>query len=424
MLLEEQNKNSIFSKQKKILSGLLSIVCLYLLILSVSTEHLILYVLPWILIIFVTWLVTNKIKIKINKLSRWWLIFVLYTWLITFASNLVNLNNYNASTSLKNISIYLIAFISIIYITQFCDKKFFFRIIRNFLSICSILGMFEFITKIQFYQVIITSPFSKRIFQTLGVVSSPQYRMVLFFANPIYFAVCMNLLLLMLLFIPFKNRVFNIFIFLMAIFCLILTQSRSGWISFFAIGILYLIKVKKFKKFSIKSVGLTLISIFVLSLIIYFIGKMDANFFDKLNSIFWSRTNLIFNSPDRGSGARLANLTLIDYVQNSFEKIFGGGNGFALSLLADHPSVDGWTSAVDNQYLTFIIDYGWIGIGIIGIYIFKCLVYLRKEINSINIMILLSILLIFCSSFFFEFYIQMYLNYFLLILIAFFDVRD
>lgn len=424
MLSEESNDFGALSVQRKFLSGLLSIICLYLIVLSVSPEHLVLYFLPWVPCVFVTWMFTKTLTIKLDSLKTWWLVFMGYTWLITFINQLVNSKNYNATVSIKNISIYLLAFLSTIYITQFCDKKEFFKIVRDFLSFCSFLGIFEFITKIQFYQVIITSPFSKRIFQTLGIVSSSQYRMMLFFANPIYFAVCMNLLMLMLLFIPFKNRGLNTLIFLIAIFCLVLTQSRSGWITFGIIGLLYLLKTKKLNYISIKSLWYGMLSLLAVGLAIWVITKVEPNFLDKLNDIFWSRTNLIFDSPDRGSGARLANLALVNYVQNPIEKIFGGGNGFALSLLADHPSVDGWTSAVDNQYLTYIIDYGWIGTVIVVGYILKCLIYLKKETKSMDIMIILSILSIFCASFFFEFYIQLYLNYFLLILISFCDIRN
>ena len=50
------------------------------------------------------------------------------------------------------------------------------------------------------------------------------------------------------------------------------------------------------------------------------------------------------------------------YLTLSFGgKLFGKGSGAAFSLLQNN-SINGWTTAVDNTYISTLLDYGFIGL--------------------------------------------------------------
>lgn len=413
--------NSVQSNVKlksRFLSIVLSLIWIVFLLLNVSYDSRSIYLVIWLFLLIIGIIFTSTFTLTINSIQKIWLIFILYSLLITLVNQLLKFHNFNVTS--KDTFMYILEFLIALYIVQFCDRKYFFKIIRNFLALCTILGVLEYLTRLQFYTPIIKNPAAIQTFEAFGAVGSSTYRLMLFFSHPIYFAVFLNIFCLLLIFIPFENRILNSIFFVLSLFCLLLTQSRSGWISFLIIMLILLLKSGRLRNINFHFLIRVILGVALLIVIFNFLSRLDPNLFNYVNN----RLYAVFNSPEEASGARIANLTLANYINNDFLKFFGNGNGFAISLLQNNPTVNGWTLAVDNQYLTFFLDFGVVGLCFIVIFLIFCFKKLIDTNDSINILIISSILIIFISGYFFEFYTQNYINFFLFILISFIEDKN
>lgn len=401
----------------KFFSVILFIAFFFLLFLYIRISSILPFYFIFGFILLIGVISTQKLYIEINQLQKWWFIFIGYTLVTSIFAN--NILGVSTEGSAKSSIVFFLIFIIVLYFVQFSDRICFFKIIRNFLAICSILGILEYITKFQFYRNLITVDNIERTYQIYGIPGTPNYRLILFFGHPIYFSIFLNIFLILLIYLPFNKKIINIFFGFIGLICLILTQSRSSWISLIIVLILYLFNSHKINKIKLSRIIQILFSILILITFIYILFYINPAFFQSISTILTDRINTILISPETASGARLANLSLINYVPSIIMIIFGGGNGYALSLLKMHPTVDGWTNAVDNQYLTFLLDYGIIGLLIFLYFVIICIKTFFMSKDKINKMIILLILSILITGYFFEFYKNMYVNYFLFILIAF-----
>lgn len=404
-----------------IYTNFLFLSILYLIILNVSSNNTIFYLILWIFLFLLSIFKSFKFYLKINSIQGSWLLFLLYTFFITLVSTF-----FEARASLeffKNLIFYLIPFLIILNFRRFCNRIQFLKTFRNFLSLISIMGIFEYFTKFQFYKFLIISSEAKDTFNIFGDVHSSQYRMTLFFGHPIYLGLLLDIFLLLLLFIPFKSTFLNILNILSGLTCLILTQARSAWLALFIVLIFYIIKEKKFKNINLSKIFKLIIAFFCLLSILGLIFYINPNLINTISNLFWNRTNSTIISPYQSSGARIANLNLIHDIPNAFVGIFGGGDNFAINLLKANPSINGWTMAIDNQYLTFLLNYGLFGTTIFLIFLFNCVKEIFKTRNNINTLILLSIFIILISGCFFEFFTSLYINYLLFILISFIEIN-
>lgn len=143
------------------------------------------------------------------------------------------------------------------------------------------------------------------------------------------------------------------------------------------------------------------------------------NLFPQLTSnllnIFSSRIGEVTNNT---TNARTANWALVQYSNTIFLKLFGGGDGFATTMLHLHPQFMGWTQAVDNQYLTFYMDYGILGIALFLMFILNIFKTFMSTEDKSKLVISLAIMAIFISAFFYEVYFQNEVNNLLFILIC------
>lgn len=404
--------------KSRFLSIVLSLIWILSLLLNVSYDSRSLYLIIWLFLLIVGVFFTSTFTLTINSIQKIWLIFILYSLLITVVNQLFKFHNFNVTS--KDILMYILEFLIILYIVQFCDRRYFFKIIRNFLALCTVAGVLEYFTRLQLYTPIIKTPAAIQTFGAFGILNSSTYRLMLFFGHPIYFATFLNIFCLLLIFIPFENRILNSILFVLSLFCLLLTQSRSGWISFLIIMLMLLLKSGRLRNINHHLFIRIIFGVVLLIVIINFLSRLDPDLFNSVNN----RLYAVFNSPEEASGARMANLALVNYINNDFLKLFGNGNGFAISLLQNNPTINGWTLAVDNQYLTFFLDFGVVGLCFIVVFIIYCLKKLINTNDPINVLIISSIFIIFISGYFFEFYTQNYINFFLFILISFIDDKN
>lgn len=420
MILESElfmNLNNTSDKVgSRFLTVLLFLTCLILILFSAAGSSFGAYFVLYIVILFLSWVTAKKFIIHLTILQKIWYSFMIYTLIVSIYVPLATGDV--SRSSVKIILFFLFSFTVTSYVVQFCNRLYFLKLLRNFMAICSVLGVFEYITGFQIYKWLITGAYANRNFLLFGNVSTSEYRLMLFFTHPIYLSIFLNIFLVLLLYVPFKFKIVNISLYIAGLVCLILTQSRSGWLAYIIILLVCFFKSKKFRRINLNTLKYIAIGTVLISILLYTVKLIAPDFFSNLINMFWERINIVLYDPETASGARIGNLSLVNYVNNSLLKIFGGGNGYGMSLLAAHPSTEGWRNAIDNQYLTFLLDYGYVGIGIIILFLIKCLIILIKSRNPIEIVLVLSIFIIFITGYFFEFYISIFINYFLFMLIA------
>lgn len=96
-------------------------------------------------------------------------------------------------------------------------------------------------------------------------------------------------------------------------------------------------------------------------------GGISSILFDGVVDTLVSRFSEIFTSELDFGGVR--GYTLINGISYMFLKapwllVLGGGGGFALQWLRENPFYY-WSAAIDNQYVTTFMDYGFLGFSIL-----------------------------------------------------------
>lgn len=407
----------------KFFSALLFLIFVSLIILYLRVDTPIFAILFLGIIFVVGILSTQKLALGINNFQKTWLLFIVYTLSCTIImENFIY--NLDRVGTVKSSVFFLLIYIIILYFAQFCDRVYFFKLLRNFLAGCSILGIVEWLTKFQFYTNFITMDSVKKTYLIYGVSGTPNYRLILFFGHPIFLSIFLAIFLLLLIYIPFGKKTTNVIFETAGLICLVLTQSRSSWLSFSIVLLLYAFASNRIHQIRKKSIYDLIIVSFLMVLLVFLLNYINPNGLKNLGYILFDRITNTLANPESASGARLANLSLINYIPNLWILIFGGGNGYALGLLKLNPSVNGWTNAIDNQYLTFLINYGVIGLLLFLLFMVKCIKIFLLSKDEINKMITLLLISIFVAGYFFEFYQNMYLCYFVFILIAFVRSED
>lgn len=305
-----------------------------------------------------------KIDFKFGNLECLMLFYISYLALITLIKFP---SNYNKNNSIMSIVEYLIIFVCCHTIANNINYDAFVLYIRR---IGVLLGLFGII------ESIIQTPFLSYLTKQSVVVYTvaTQYRTVLIFQHPIVCGVFLLIPLVALIEFPFKN-VWKQFLSLgIIVISIILTRSRSVWIT--ALVILAITGFKRFKltsKIAKSKVVHLLQYVFIFLVVIsIFSILLKINVIQLAMSFINSR---IAGSLDAGAGQ--GNIIRIETVTNSFDYwfsgnmskfIFGMGKNYDKYFLATHPVIKWgvpWTAAIDNQYITTIHESGIIGLAII-----------------------------------------------------------
>lgn len=271
--------------------------------------------------------------------------------------------------------------------------------IRNFGLIMAIIGCYEFATRSTVFMKFVTAE-SKMYMQINSGTAVMRVRSI--FLHPTLCGVFMTVSWLCILFVPYKRKWFNSLAKIIVFLCLLGTQSRSNWIAFVVVNVLYLCgKRRKNRKYINKRhivyMGICLILLFVTAIIF---NEYIANIYQ----LVVKRCILAVDSNHAGNYNRVTMIKMGLAEWNNFkikEKVFGAGNGYAMAFLHKHP-IRGWNMAVDNQYLTVLLDFGLVGLffllGLIG-YIIKVIITDYNQMSQLCGLCLLSMLI---SAFFYE----------------------
>jgi len=320
----------------------------------------------WILTGGLGMCLTRKIVLP-DKLQLLWMLFSVFALVSTIMGFLCYSGVYNYS---RSIFLLTVVFTSLLPLPManflkgkdLCEK--FFSLYRNFMLLCSCLGLFEFITKKQVYMKLIHSADILRNFETMGDITLKEYRTMLFFMHPIHYSMLLLCGGIALYYMPYKFKILNIAAYLLFFLNIVFTQSRTSWI-LAIVAVLMIFSKKKIKQKKTFDISLKkiLISIGIIILIaVVIILFMVLPVFEEAREIILKRT--INNDSKSPYGARLSNLSILGQIYQRYGLrffFFGGGNGFAICYLRVHPTMSGWVKAIDNQFLTVMIDFGIFG---------------------------------------------------------------
>ncbi len=271
--------------------------------------------------------------------------------------------------------------------------------IRNIGIISSLIGCVEFFLKTSFFIKFVSV--ESRIFlrASLGTDAS---RVRTFLMHPIICAVFCVATFALLLYIPLKSSTAGYFAKLATIICLIGTQSRSGWVAFLIMVILSLMKRVEIKTILVKK---TRVYIFVLVLLLVIL--MVCAFWDYTVDLYEILVIRISNAIDRRSAGNYNRVTMIkrgiaEWSDFSFtNKLFGKGAGYAIHYLRKNP-IRGWSKAVDNTYITNLLDFGLVGLIQLLVIVLYSIITFFKGNNNVIKACSIGLIGMFVAGFFFD----------------------
>ena len=264
----------------------------------------------------------------------------------------------------------------------------------------AVLACVEYITKSNFTTKLI---YNKRLIFAGAAEYSSSWRVRTVFLHPIVCAVFLTISWILLLYIPFKKMEVNCFCGLFLIIGLIGTKSRSSWISFVIITILFILKrigTSEEKKISKNTMYLIFILFFVAGIII-------SLFPDRILSLLNVVVSRVEDAMNIKNASNYNRVKMISTGIKEWQrlplknKIWGSGASYAIDYLRTHP-IKGWKVAVDNTYITTLLNYGLFGIVLFLALILECIhtfVFSKIKTHEMSALILISI---FVSGFFYE----------------------
>lgn len=355
-----------------------------------------LILIPWILLIFPLCIYKRKIRLTFGKVPVQVLCLLLYILGITFVNRIISTETaYDYFNLLSEVLFLLI--VPTLIITIYCSnfpsiKEYFLKQYSVVMVVCSGLGLIEYALKIQPYLWMIRSVGAIDNFNKYSNLNSVTYRASLFFYHPIYYGLYITAALVIISVFPFKNKLLQMGSYITLISGVLLSKSRMCWFALLFMAVLYCIKNASvvFNKEAMKKGTLWFLG-FLLVVIVFlrtpFMNSIVSSMFDRVNSL---------SGSDVEYGARLANLSIPSQIavkKSWLFFLFGGGMGYGKSFLMSNPSINNWTEAIDNQFLTLFIDTGIIGLLIyVGMFV-TVIKKFFKETQKNNELICLLIIL-------------------------------
>ena len=248
-----------------------------------------------------------------------------------------------------------------IYFFFLIDKETLGKIIyalRNIGVILSLFGCIEFALKDSFFIRLIGV--STKVMSTESI-GTTRFRVRTIFLQPMPCATIEVFFWILLIFFPYRNRLFNALGKGLIFVCLIGTQTRSSWLAFIFINlVIYLEKstttiriqrnfIRLLPLLAILFVIVCVLNIETIKSISELVSKRWLEGTDVNSATFYNRFTQV-----RRSVSIWNNGTVID-------KLFGKGHGYLLGYLRMHP-IRGFTVAVDMQFAAILVDCGLLGV--------------------------------------------------------------
>ena len=321
-----------------------------------------------------------------------WIFFLIYSLVV---SVLIDLTDYSAYKGMIYRCVGMT--IMVYFISLYTTHKDILIEARNVGGVFAILGTIECLTKQSIFLQFITVESRQLMSAQLGTSAA---RVRLIFIHPIICAVFIVFFWLCLLYRPYKIKILNYVIGVLLILSILGTQSRSSWISFMCVTMIVFGKRVWKQHFTLNDIcGWILLS----AIFTFFIFISWEKVFSAV-SVWWGRW---IDGLNVTNAANFNRLTMIKMGINDWKeagiiaKLFGRGATYALDYLKQH-SIRGWNIAVDNQYLTILMNFGLVGEAIFTFLGIKISVITLKTKNTHIEFWGLVCISMFISSFFYE----------------------
>ena len=349
------------------------------------------------ILIYLSLFKKSKFKLDIDKYQ---LIYFIIFICIMIISVISNISNRDACIDFIRIFIAVILIYKILavygenYIYNFLNQFIFLMFIIN------IFGIFEFITRINIFQNFALEGYKSWFSDSVTVVN---FRSFSIFIHPIIYGTILSINLICL--INLKSSMKKIFYFLNLILIVINiygTKSRSSWIAISIVFIIYIIfKIKKINNIKLtKKNFLYSYIILILSFILIIIFRNGIN--NIFESIINRFTYNFFNDVSRIQRISTINLILKNSIKNPFYIIMGHGfKTVGTFMLNNKIIISGFTST-DNQYMTFIYEFGYIFLIIYILFLLKTFINIFKSKNKLQLLFCIIFIDISINMFFYE----------------------
>lgn len=231
--------------------------------------------------------------------------------------------------------------------------------VRDFGVINAMMAIWEYYTKYNRF-VFWINP--KNYFINLSSVGEAGWRARTLFFHPSIFALFVCICWGITIFYPFKSIFTNNIVKIILAVALLVCNSRSGWVTFIVINLLIVIeKWVSQNNYTTRST-LYLISAMLIGGLLVF-ALMSDRVMVAVNAVM-TRWVSGFSSSDVSNYNRITmiKLGLHEWSKSSRKtRLFGFGPGYAIAYLRANP-IRGWNRAVDNTYITVLMNYGLIGL--------------------------------------------------------------
>lgn len=275
------------------------------------------------------------------------------------------------------------------------------KTMRNIGIVLSILAVIENIIKVPLFSPIVEN------------VSNDGYRSILIFENSIMCGSFLGFFILSLVFIPLKNKKTHICVMMIEIVAVLMNASRSMWI-----GVILCLCIWGYKnngeKVSalFKNIWNLTNSKVLLTFFLFFVFFYDLLIGNQRIGIFLNTLYIrIFNSFEAGEGKiiRIESIikSLAYWKQNLFRAMIGSGKNYDKVFLSFNPIIKGngvfvWDGCLDNQYLTWVHEFGMISILLIASMIFIAFKRIDRSKERYSIIINILFIYFMIVAFFYE----------------------
>ncbi|MHC5247726.1 O-antigen ligase family protein [Enterococcus sp. LJL90] len=327
-----------------------------------------------------------------NKLSLVWTSFIA----LTFFSTIFMKRTGNIITSLNEICVFLIVYI----LTRYWNPKKYLIYFKNIILVLSIISIVGYIFNIDFFSVLKSGTvyYSVDLNVGGGISTIFEYRH--------FYGVFLTISLIIQYYFSFHNIYLDFFVNSIFLFNVLLTYTRNIWVTL--VICFFFLLIKHFRpKLKVKYIVYFYLVLFAIVLGVVFLkdslSTVIINSLDRILAIFDYQSTSTASVPIFGGvrGYTLIYGTRYIFTRGILYILFGGGSGFALNWLEQNP-YNWWDAAIDNQYVTILMDTGIAGLLLIILMFSIILSSFWKSKDSLQSVFSLSLIALFIAMYFFE----------------------
>ena len=307
------------------------------------------------------------IKVPKRSCFKYFIIYYVIISTLALVTNYVGIRNY-IEFILKYIFLPIVVFKLIP--NKYSEKINMFKILKVLICFSAFYGFIE--TLIKYNYMVDFVKLESKIWMS-AMVGSLNYQPCSFFLHYNYYGCVLILGLIIIRYIPYKNKFINYFYWILLSEQLLICQSRISWIAAVVIIIIGIFQSKKISNKGIKNLLILFLILFCIIIFEPSILNDLSKFISKRFSRLW-----IYGFEDGSLGQRLG--TLLNWFPYFEKNILGGiwGTGYqsiSVKFMKEYSYFTGYSTA-DCQITVYLIETGIVGVIILFLAIIE---FLKKK---------------------------------------------